>query len=355
MQIRELVREDIRNLVPYEPHPFSDVIKLDANENPYPFPEEVIREIFSGLTGNVFTRYPDPLGEELRTEIGDMAGVSSSNVVLGNGSDELIQLILQTFGGPGKRVVIPVPTFSMYKIHGQITGTQAIEVPRTEDFGLNEPALMAEMKNPATRVTFIAAPNNPTGNSVPAQQVGRLVKEVQSLVVVDEAYIDFGGETCLPLIKEFSNLIILRTFSKVGMAGLRIGYLLAHSDVTRELLKVKQPYNTDAFSQVAARVVLKKWALFRRQIEKIVAERERLEVELGKIPGVTVFPSKANFILFKVPRPADEVHRQVLDRGVLIRKNLGNTHGLEQCLRVTVGTRQENDVFLEKIKEVLSS
>jgi len=353
MQIGELVREDIRNLVPYEPHPFADVIKLDANENPYPFPEEVIQEIFSRLTGDLFTRYPDPLGEDLREKIAVTADVSPQNIVLGNGSDELIQLILQTFGGPGKRVVIPVPTFSMYKIHGQITGTQPVEVPRKEDFGLDENPLLAEMKHPSTRVTFIASPNNPTGNCVPAAQVRRLAKEVASLVVVDEAYIDFGGETCLPLLKECSNLIILRTFSKVGLAGLRVGYLLAHSDVTRELLKVKQPYNTDAFSQMAARVVLEKWQLFRRQIEKIVSERERLETELGRITGVAAFPSKANFVLFRVPVVADELHRQILDRGILVRKNLGNTHGLEQCLRVTVGTRQENDVFLEKIKEIL--
>lgn len=353
MQIRDLVREDIRDLVPYEPHPFSNVIKLDANENPQPFPPDVIRDLYSRLSGDVFTRYPDPLGLELKAKLADITLTGPENIVLGNGSDELIQLILQTFGGPGKRVVIPVPTFSMYRIHGEITGTQPVEVSRDEEFGLVVDDLLVQMKHPATRVTFIASPNNPTGNCVPVEQVRRLTEEVESLVVIDEAYVDFGGETCLPLLREYPNLIILRTFSKVGLAGLRVGYLVADRDVTLELAKVKQPYNVNTVSQMAAQTVLDYWSLFREQIADIKAERERLETGLAKLPGVRVFPSKANFILFKVPVPAGEIHQKLLDRGILIRKNLGSTHGLQECLRVTVGTKQENDLFLEKMNEGL--
>ena len=353
MQIRDLVREDIRDLVPYEPHLFSNVIKLDANENPHLFPADLMRALYSGLDGETFTRYPDPTCRELKNRIAGFTGTSPDNVILGNGSDELIQLILQTFGGPGKRVIIPVPTFSMYKIHGQITGTLPVDVPRDESFGLAMEQLLVEIKHPATRVTFIATPNNPTGNAVPADQVRRLAEEANSLVVADEAYIDFGGETCLPLLKDYPNLIILRTFSKIGLAGLRVGYLLAHQDVTVELLKVKQPYNVNAFSQMAAATVIDRWPLLRKQIEEIISERERLAAELGTIPGMTVYPSQANFILFRVPGSAPEIHARLLDGGILVRVGLGTTLGLGNCLRVTVGTRQENDLFLEKLKKSL--
>jgi histidinol-phosphate aminotransferase len=353
MQIRELVREDIRDLIPYQPHPFLDVVKLDANENSHAFPPEVMQAISRALRGDVFTRYPDPAGEKLKAKIAEVTGTKPANIVLGNGSDELIQLILQTFGGPGKRVIIPVPTFSMYKIHGQITGTIPVEVPRDKDFGLIIDDMLAEMNHPETRITFIATPNNPTGNSVPLSQVRTLLEGTKSLVVMDEAYIDFGGESSLGLLEEYPNLIVLRTFSKVGLAGLRVGYLLTNREVARELLKVKQPYNVNAFSQLAALTALNHWFLFRQQIENIIAERARINTVLSGIKGVRVFPTDANFILFEVSGEAPKVHQELLDRGVLVRNRPGITHGLPNCLRVTVGTRQENEFFLAKIKDIL--
>lgn len=355
MDIRSLMREDILDLVAYEPHPYSDVIKMDANENPHPFPKEVISEIVSALAGDIFSRYPDPMGDELREKIAGFNGVKAENIVLGNGSDELIQLILQTFGGPGKRVIIPVPTFSMYKIHGQVTGTEAIEVPRDEQFALNIDGMLTEMNHPAARVTFIATPNNPTGNTVPVEVMEELAKRSKSLVVADEAYIDFGGQTCLGLVAKYPNLIVLRTFSKIGLAGLRIGCLIAQPAVTRELHKVRQPYNVNAVSQAAAKIVLDRWDIFRRQIEEIMSERDRLAAKLKEIPGLEVYPSLANFVMFRVPVSSTDLHQQLLDRGVLVRMKLGVTHGLEECLRVTVGTREENALFLEKLKESLIS
>lgn len=353
MRIHDLVRDDIKELVPYEPHLFENVIKMDANENPHTFPPEVVKNIFAGITSDDFIRYPDPQGTELKAKLSQFTGQPPGNIVLGNGSDELIQLILQTFGGPGRRVVIPVPTFSMYRIHGEISGTIPVEVPRDEKFGLVTDELLVQMQHPDTRVTFIASPNNPTGNCVPIHQIRELVEEVKSLVVVDEAYIDFGGETSLPMLREYPNLVILRTFSKIGLAGLRVGYLVANRDVTLELLKVKQPYNVNTVSQKAACNVLDNWQLFREQIAEIASERVRLAAGLQKIPGVRVYPSQANFILFSVPVSPAEVHQRLVEAGILIRKGLGNTHGLENCLRVTVGTKQENDLFLEKLNENL--
>ena len=353
MRIYDLVRDDIKELVPYEPHLFNNVIKMDANENPHPFPAEVVNNLFAAINSDDFIRYPDPLGTELKAKLSQVTGQPPENIVLGNGSDELIQLILQTFGGPGRRVVIPVPTFSMYRIYGEISGTIPVEVPRDENFGLVIDELLAEMKHPDTRVTFIASPNNPTGNCAPIHQIRELVQQVQSLVVVDEAYINFGGETCLPMLKEYPNLVILRTFSKIGLAGLRVGYLVANRDVTLELSKIKPPYNVNNVSQKAACAVMDNWQLFREQIVKIASERARLVEGLHKIPGVKVYPSQANFILFTVPAPPAEVHQRLVKSGILIRCGLGNTHGLENCLRVTVGTKQENDLFLEKLNENL--
>lgn len=352
MRIQDLVREDIKNLIPYEPHPYGNVIKLDANENPHPFPMDIISQVFSRLEGDLFTRYPDPLGDELREKLAAVSGVRAENVILGNGSDELIQLILQTFGGPGRKCVIPVPTFSMYKIHSQITGTECLEVPRDADLRLQPGEMLSAVADSSAYITFIATPNNPTGNTVPYEVIENLAQNATGLIIVDEAYIDFGGNTCSPLIDKYPNVVIMRTFSKIGLAGLRIGYLLADVQVVRELLKVKQPYNVNAFSQMAARITLDKWPLFIKQINMIVAERQRMEKELTGLKGIQVYPSEANFILFKVPDKADEIHQQLLEAGVLIRGKMGN--GLKDCLRVTIGTRQENEIFLEKLKHILN-
>lgn len=355
MDIQKLIRKDLRSLVPYEPHPYSNVIKLDANENPHSFPAELIEKLFSGIDGEMFNRYPDPLGEELIKKIALISGFEPENIILGNGSDELIQLLLQTFGGPGRKAVIPVPTFSMYKIHSQITGTGYIEVPRDASFGIDSEVLLKELADPDATVTFIASPNNPTGNAAPESLIESIVQNAQGLIVIDEAYIDFGGRTCVNLIDKYPNVIIMRTFSKIGLAGLRVGYLIASNQIINELLKVKQPYNVNSFSQFAASMVLDNWPLFKKQIDDIVSERNRLSNEMSGMPGITVHPSEANFILFSAQKRAEDVHRGLLEGGVLVRKNLGNTHGLSECLRVTVGTREENNVFLEKLRSIVNS
>lgn len=353
MNIKELVREDIRDLMPYEPHLYNNVIKLDANENPYPFPAELMEKIFSAANGETFSRYPDPTADDLRREISKYTGVEYRQIICGNGSDELIQLILQTFAGPGKRVLIPVPTFAMYHIHSRITGSTPVHLLMDEDYGAPVEAIISEMANPDTRVTFLVTPNNPTGSTVSPETIEYILERSAGLVVVDEAYIEFGGQTAVPLLAKYNNLVILRTFSKVALAGLRIGYLLAGPEVTAELLKVKQPYNTDAFSQLAAAVALRSWPTITAQVEKIKAERARLMTEMAGLPGMKVYPSAANFILFRPQQPADEVHRRLLDAGILVR-NLAGAPGLDNCLRVTVGQKEENDRFLANLKDIFT-
>ncbi|MGB9802312.1 histidinol-phosphate transaminase [Desulfofundulus sp.] len=346
-----LVRPDLEELIPYQVQVHHNVIKLDANENPYDFPPSIREEIWRELGNHTFTRYPDPVAGELLEQISDYTGVPADGILAGNGSDELILTLLLTFG-TGGRVIITPPTFSMYEVHARIAGARTVNVPRKGNFDLDVRGVIAAAKNPDTRVIFLCSPNNPTGNATPPEEVAEILKNSRSLVVVDEAYQEFGGESCIPLLMEYPNLVILRTFSKAfGLAGLRVGYVLANPAVVRQLLRTKQPFNLNAFSQLAARMVLAHREEFGRLIELILQDREELYRELAGLPGVEVFPTAANFILFRTPLPAEQVYRELMANGILIRNMHGP--GLEQCLRVTVGRRDENRLFLEKLKKIL--
>lgn len=353
--IRNILRRDLAGLVPYDARVPKDYkVKLDANESPFDFPPLLREEIYRRLQERSLNRYPDPLAEELREVLARHTGVPAEGIIAGNGSDELILNLALTFG-TGGRVVIAAPTFSMYRVHSLIAGAEPVEVPRLQPgFALDLDSLKQAAAGERTRLLFLCSPNNPTGNSVPVEEVAAILEESRALVVVDEAYIEFGGETCLPLLKKYANLVILRTFSKAfGLAGLRIGYLLGDPAVVREILRVKQPFNLSTFAQVAACTALAHREEFTRVIGRIVKAREELVKELASLPGVTVFPSRANFLLFRTPLPADFVFGRLLEEGVLIR----NLHGpgLEGCLRVTVGREEENEIFLEKMRAVLAA
>ncbi|SHF32819.1 histidinol-phosphate aminotransferase [Desulfofundulus australicus DSM 11792] len=346
-----LVRPDLEGLVPYEVHIHHNVIKLDANENPYDFPPAVREEIGRELVNLTVTRYPDPLAGELVARLSAYTGVPAEGILAGNGSDELILTLLLTFG-TGGRVIITPPTFSMYGVHARIAGARPVDVPRRENFALDVPAIIAAAGHPETRVIFLCSPNNPTGNATPLEEVAEILKNTRALVVVDEAYQEFGGKSSIPLLREYPNLVVLRTFSKAfGLAGLRVGYLLADPAVIKQLLRTKQPFNLNSFSQLAACKVMEHREEFNRLIGQIRQDREELYREMAALPGVEVYPSAANFILFRTRRPAEQVYQELLANGILIR----NVHGpgVEQCLRVTVGKKDENRLFLEKLKMIL--
>ncbi len=351
--LKDVFRQDIKNLLAYNFQPFRDgLIKLDANENPFAFPFALQEKIYQQLRADSFTRYPDDLAGELREKISRHTGVSIEGIMVGNGSDELI-LNLCLAVGSGAQVVIATPTFSMYRINSQIAGAVPVEVPRRQPgFTLDHKALVRAAGDKKTKLIFLCSPNNPTGNAIPREEIAAILEESRALVVVDEAYIDFGGQTCLPLLKKYPHLVILRTFSKAfGLAGLRVGYLLGAPEVVGELYRVKQPFNLNTFSQVAACVALAHQGEFAKMIEAIVRDRDKLSQELASLPGVTVFPSEANFILFRTRLPAGMVFQRLLQEGVLIR-NLHGPH-LEECLRVTVGREEENRFFMEKMKKIL--
>ncbi|GAB6157977.1 histidinol-phosphate transaminase [Desulfotomaculum varum] len=351
--LANLVRDGLDRLIPYDAQVYPDVVKLDANENPYPFPAEVSRQIGQLAAGDLLSRYPDGEAVELRRDIAAYTGVTPEQVMVGNGSDELILNILLTFG-TGGRVLITNPTFSMYKIHSLVAGARPIPVPRRSDFSVDLPALVCYARQRDSRVIFLCSPNNPTGNASTLEEIESLLQQVNCLVVVDQAYLEFGGADCVPLLNRYPNLIILRTFSKAfALAGLRVGYLLAHPDVLRQIKKVKQPFNLNAFSQAAARLVLQHTTLFQEQIEAILQERQKLWQGMQNIEGVTAYPSAANFILFRTNYESKTIHQGLLQQGILIRK-LGGPE-LPGFLRVTVGRPAENKLFLQALAEVLQA
>ncbi|WP_066637148.1 histidinol-phosphate transaminase [Desulfolucanica intricata] len=351
--IEKLVRKDLSQLTPYEPEVHPGVVKLDANENPFDMPEEVLRAINLKLNTGVFTRYPDPLAAELRQKLSGYTGVKPEEILVGSGSDELILNIIQILG-PGAPIAVVTPTFSMYWVHSLVVGAKPLAVPRRQDFSVDIEELIRVTENQNCKAVFLCSPNNPTGNTTPPEDLAELLKRVNALVIVDEAYIEFGGETAVPLLQEYANLVILRTFSKAfGLAGLRTGYLLAAKEVVGQLLKVQQPFNLNNYSQIAAAAVMEHLPLFQSRINLIIEEREILFNELKKIPEVSaVYPSLANYIMFKTQKPADRVFKELLEKKILIR-NL-NSPQLPECLRISVGTPEENKLFLKGLREVLS-
>ena len=350
MNALELIKSEIRELYPYKVDDTCCAIKLDANENPYPLPAELKDKVRNALNEVSLNRYPDPYAGELKGLISRWLSIPEECLMLGNGSDELIQAILIATSWGSPTVIVPSPTFSMYKITGLAVGHRILEIPLDESFDIDPAAIIDACRRERAKVVFLSTPNNPTGNRFSDDKVLEVVKGSHALVVVDEAYGDFSGKTLIPYLKENMNLIILRTLSKIGMAGLRVGIMAANPDLLNELDKVRLPYNINSLSQTAAAVVLNNMDAINGQIATIISERERVYRALKGLDGVTPYPSDANFILFKV-RDADDLHKRLIEKGILI-KNLNRAGRLENCMRVTVGTLDENNALLDAIKNI---
>ena len=347
-------RPELRSLHAYEAEEAEGLIKLDANENPCPPPAGLMARIGAAAAALELNRYPDPAAASLRRVLADRCGWPRDGILLGNGSDDLILLLLAACGGEGATLLVPTPTFSMYRHIALTLGWRVEEVPLTPSFELDEPELLKRASSCSPRLSVFASPNNPTGNLFDRGIMERYLRAVPGIVVIDEAYHDFAAESCVDLLAGHGNLVVLQTLSKIGLAALRLGILLADPRVVAELNKVRLPYNVGSFSQVAAQTVLDNPVFLEGQIRKILAERERLAAALSLLPGVTAFPSDANFILLRTDRPSREVFEALRRRGVLVR-DLGGSQGmLLGCLRVTVGLKAENDSFLEAMHEVFN-
>ncbi len=344
-----LVRPAVQQLIPYETKHLPECIKLDANENPFPWPLGMKESLFAEKLA--FNRYPDGMGGDLKSAIGTYTKISPNGVLIGNGSDELIQLILLTFGGLGKSLIIHPPTFGMYKIYARLTDTTVVEVPLLDSLALDTEKMLEAALSPEAHVVIICNPNNPTGSLFPREDILRLVRESGKIVVVDEAYAEFSEETLIPELENNPNLVILRTFSKsFGMAGLRLGYLLGQPETIALINKVRPPFNVNSFSQKAGILALEYLAEYQAQIQQIKEETHKLQVGLAQIPDVVVYPTWANFILFK-PVDPDGWAAELLKRGFLVR-NMGVLPVLGKCLRISAGLPDENEGFLRAIREI---
>lgn len=346
----QLIRPEVLATAAYAVADSTGMVKLDAMENPYPLPPELRRELAERLAAVELNRYPEPNPAALRELIvRKMKVPAGMEVLLGNGSDDLIQILTLALARPGAVLMYPAPTFVMYSMNATFCGMRAVAVPLREDFSLDADAFIARMRAEKPALVFLAYPNNPTGVLYPVADVERIIEAAPGLVVLDEAYHVFAGKTFMGELPRYPNLVVLRTVSKLGLAGIRLGYLAGRPEWLRELNKVRQVYNINVLTEAAARFVLERLDVLEAQAAAIRAERSRLGTALRAFTGVTVFPSEANFFLVRVP-DAPRTYEGLRRQGVLVR----NLHpGLANCLRVTVGTPDENRILINALKEAL--
>ena len=353
--IEHWVRPEIRALSAYHVQPATGLIKLDAMENPYTWPESLRDEWVALLRQTDVNRYPDPSARVLSERLAEAMDVPPGmRLLLGNGSDELIQMIAMALSGPSRSVLSVDPGFVMYRMIATFCGMRYVGVPLSgKDFALDLPAVLQAMDEHQPAVVFLAYPNNPTGNLFDAAAVEEIIRAAPGLVVVDEAYAPFTDASFMPRLGEFDNLVVMRTVSKMGLAGLRLGLLAGAADWLDEFDKVRLPYNINVLTQASAEFALRHKAVFDEQTASIREERGRLAQALARFDGVQVFPSEANFLLVRTPAgQAGHWHRRLREQGVLI-KNLDGAHPLlADCLRPTVGTPEENAALLAALAEV---
>jgi len=340
---------------PYDPKYIPAEVMISANENSLDVPFEIRREIEHEIRKVAFNRYPDPLANDLRDMIAEANGLDRDQVLMGNGGDELLFDLALAWGGPGRTFLNFPPTFSVYRNNAQLTNTAIVDIARKDDFSLDEEAILARLAQGDIDYAIVTSPNNPTGGLATGNFVRAMLEASDALIMVDEAYFEFSRYTVRPLLEEHDNLVILRTFSKAfSLAGVRMGYLLGNSAVVNEFKKVRQPYSVDAVSQAIARVVYANRAQFEKGIDAIIEQREVMFDALNSLEGVRAFPSDSNYILFKLDERIDagKAWADLLEAGVLVR-DFSRSAGLENCLRASIGTPDENERFLQELARVV--
>lgn len=349
-----LIRPEIRARQAYHVQDARGLLKLDAMENPFPLPEAVAAELGAQLAAAAYNRYPEADPQALKALLARVMGVPAGmQLMLGNGSDEIIQILCQAVARPGATLLSIEPAFVMFRLLAEACGLEYEGVPLDAGFGLDLPALLAAIERTQPALIFLAMPNNPTGNVFPAEAVQAVLAAAPGLVVIDEAYYPFTDHTALPWLAQHPNLLVMRTVSKLGLAGIRLGLLAGAPALLNEFEKVRLPYNVSVATQVIAHTVLADPAVLAGQVAALRAGRAALARGLAALPGVTVFPSEANFLLVRVD-DAPAVFDGLLRHGILI-KNLNSAHALLRgCLRITVGAPQENERLLSALASVLA-
>ncbi len=342
-------RETVARMSAYDPGKYEVDINLSANENPYDLPDELKLKVVEAASKTAFNRYPDPSALALRSVIAARHDLSVDNIAVGNGGDELLLALLLAYGGQDRVAVTFEPTFVMYGILSELTQTRCARLKRQPNFALPKD-VVGEVQREKGDVVFVCSPNNPSGNMASQAEILSLVEGTRALVVVDEAYQEFSRVSMCGLLKTYSNLVILRTFSKAfSLAGLRVGYLMGSAEVIANILKVKLPYNLNVFSQTAARVLMENQAYFTKVIDEIVVERKRVFEAVRRMPGLTPYPSSANFILVKSAGSGTDLWRKLLSKSILVR-DFNQVDGARNCLRLTIGSPRQNDALIDALE-----
>jgi len=351
----EIIRSEIVALKAYHVPDSAGLVKLDAMENPYSLPAELQVEVARLAETAELNRYPDPGAARLKASLRQALDIPSGmEVLLGNGSDEIIQMLTMAAARPGAVVLGLEPSFVMFRMIAMFCGVRFVGVPLKTDFSLDADKVIAAIAEHQPALVFIAYPNNPTGNLFDEAAMTRIIEAAPGMVVVDEAYHAFAGRSFMPRLKDHPNLLVMRTLSKSGLAGLRLGLIAGTGAWLSQVDKVRLPYNINVLTQLVAERVLRHHERLAQQAAAIKAERTRLFDELKRMPGVQPFPSDANFILFKTGK-AEQVFNGLRQRGVLIRNLHGSHPALADCLRVTVGTPAEDARFLDALNETVNA
>ncbi len=355
-KVARWIRPEVRAASAYHVPEPQGLIKLDAMENPYTWPEHLKDEWLQRLKEVNLNRYPNPAPRDLMGRLRDVMNVPVNvDILLGNGSDELIQIIIVALAAPERSLLAPEPTFVMYRASAEVHGMHFVGVPlMLEDFNLDLSAMLGTIEETQPAAVFLAWPNNPTGNLFDLSAVEEIIRVSPGLVVVDEAYHAFSGETLMGYLQAYDNLLIMRTVSKLGLAGLRLGMLAGRSEWLNEFDKVRLPYNIGMLTQVSAEFILARHEVLDEQTRRICKDRDTMLDELSALDGVRAWPSQTNFILFQTRRDrVTDVFEGLKTQGILI-KNLDGTHALLQaCLRVTVGSAEQNRQFLSALVSLL--
>ncbi|HVF06956.1 MAG TPA: histidinol-phosphate transaminase [Actinomycetota bacterium] len=347
-------RPGLRDVEPYVSPQLDVTARLNTNECPLPLPEGFSTDLAAAVRELPLHRYPDGLMTRLREELAAGHGHPVEGTWTANGSNEVLTQLLLAYGGPGRTAVVFEPTYLLHARLSWLTHTGLVQVRLDAPYVLDHDAIDEGLRA-GPDVVFVCSPNNPTGNAQPLEAIASLAERTTALVIVDEAYIEFGGESALKLVADHGNVAVVRTFSKAfAMAGARLGYALTSPEVVGDLQRVRLPYHVSALTQTAGIVALRHMSEAMSLLDSIRSQRDRISRELGAIPGMTVFPSDANFVLFVPPPPHDarQVWQALVDRGVLVRDL---TAVVPNGLRVTAGAEHEVDLFLASLREVLSA
>ena len=350
----EVIKHEVRASAPYTLEHFAADVKLDQNENPYELPDELKREVVDRVLGRAWGRYPDFVPDRVIEKLASFTGWARDGILVGNGSNELINATLAVTLQPGSTIAIPQPTFTLYKLMATTLGATVEDVfLNAADMSFDVGALIEAARR--SDVLILCSPNNPTGTLLELSEARRIIENARGLVILDEAYHEFSGGTALPLLERHENLILLRTFSKaMSMAGLRFGYLLAHPRIAREVEKAKLPYSVNIFTLAAAEIIVERSEVRRDAVGKLIDERGRLARELEGRDRVETFPSRANFILIRTAQPARRLFDALYAEGVLVR-DVSRYPLLDRALRVSVGTPDENTRFLAALDRALET